>query len=85
MKSIEDLLPVPDYYQWATMSTPVYGVVALGFVSGNQISDIRAYVERLASGEWFWKINDTDLDGVEPSKYLAMKKVEQFMTREERK
>lgn len=69
------LKPIPSDYQWACMVAPNYGTWALGYVAGDTISDIRAYIERLPSGGWFWKVLDSNYQGGGPSKDHAMRKV----------
>ncbi|MEN6421307.1 MAG: hypothetical protein ABFD76_05110 [Smithella sp.] len=73
MPDIENFRPIPKDYQWAVMAAPAYGVIAiaLGYVSGNQITDIRATIERLPDGSWIWNLYDTSFRGNEPSANLA--------------
>jgi hypothetical protein len=60
--------PIPDYYTWELMENSPREIVALGFVSGDRLFDIRATVERLSNGEWLYLIANTDRYGIEPSK-----------------
>lgn len=79
MQDIKNFRPIPEYYQWAVMAAPAYGVIALGYVSGNQITDIRATIERIPDGSWIWNLYDTSFDGNEPSANLANEAVKKHI------
>lgn len=67
---------VPDNYKWAVMVSPFYGIICLGMIVGDRIEDIRAEVERVGSGNWYWRIRETSFFGVESTKQYAIKRVE---------
>lgn len=66
---------VPKDYTWEFTVTPHYGIIALGKAAGDQISDIRADIERIENGSWVYHIYDTPYCGSEPSLYEAKKRV----------
>jgi hypothetical protein len=56
-------------------------IYAYGFLSGAEVSDISATVERQMDGNWRWRLKKWSRQGLEPSmetaKQAAMKHLEQ--------
>lgn len=74
-------LIIPADYRWAKMVSPFYGTWVLGFITDDVINDIRAYVERIETGEWHWHIFDSPYSGIQPNRDLAMKVVMSYFER----